>query len=144
MACTANIVYNSVCDESHSWIQAQLKNTTDRAGLALCVNRKHRVIPLRIVEKVFDKSGYGKDKSNKWLTRWKYLDYIDWINLTSSERYVILKDLPLSKVEIKEIIAAIDEAKRKEEQDKLEKQRKFDAIKAEGERKEAARSGVSA
>ena len=144
MACSANIVYNSVCDESQKWIQAQLMNTTDRAGLALCVNRKHRVIPLRTVEKVFDKSGYGKDKANKWLARWKYLEYIDWIHLTTSDKYVILKDFPLTKMEIKELISAIDEAKKKEELDKLEKQRKLEAIKAEGERKEAARSGVSA
>lgn len=144
MACSANIVYNSVCDESHNWIQAQLKNTTDRAGLALCVNRKHRVIPLRDVEKVFDKRGYGKDKANRWLARWKYLEYIDWINITSMERYVLLNEFPLSKAEIKELVAAIDEAKRKEELDKLEKQRKLEAIKAEGERKEAAAKGAVA
>ena len=137
MAATANIVYASVCDKSEEWIDKQLEQTTDKLALVLCVNHRSTVMPLVDVERIFDSKGYGKDKTSKWLARWKYLQKIDWADVNRLQRYVIFKECPLNDQYLTKVDKAIERVK-------AEDQRKFDAIKAEGERKEAARSGVSA
>ena len=144
MAATANIVYASVCDKSEEWIENQLEHTTDKLGLVLCVNHRAMVLPMFTVEQIFDKRGYGKDKVNKWLARWKYLEKIDWAEISRLQRYVIFKEKPLDDAYLTKIDHAIERAKAEEKRINEEKQRKLEAIKAEGERKEAAANGAVA
>ena len=137
MAATANIVYASVCDKSEEWIDKQLEQTTDKLALVLCINHKATVLPMVDVERIFDSRGYGKDKTSKWLARWKYLQKIDWADVNRLQRYVIFKECQLDDLYLSKVDKAIERAK-------AEDQRKMAAVKAEGERKEAVRSGVSA
>lgn len=133
MAATANIVYASVCDKSEEWIEKQLEQTTDKLALVLSINHRACVLPMLKVEQVFDTRGYGKDKTSKWLARWKYLDKIDWVDINRLQRYVIFKECKLDDRYLTKLDKALEEAK-------AEDQRKMAAVKAEGEKKEAAKA----
>lgn len=130
MACSANVVYDSVCDQSRVWIEDQLDQKKDKLGLVLALKHRCHVIPMNKVYRIFNDKGYGEVKTDRWLGRWSQLGMLKTHNESLNIRYALLIDYAISERDAYKIEDCLDTIREKEKQT-------LEAIKADAAKKKA-------